>query len=318
MTGRNLLNLDQLDIQLIRELESDARQTYKDIATKLNVDRTTVVSRVRRLMHGGVVRTICWADPLFLGYEFSILLLIDVRPGWDNDVAEKLAVCQRVIMVHLCTGTDYNIVAWALFRNADDLSFFLSKELKPIPGILHIETMLILQQIKVLPKLLTAENEPCSSVNLENNLEMLDEKDLNLIKELQADARQKSTLLGQKLGVHQSTVCRRMQRLIDKHIIQIGASTNPFALGYEGVATIGLKCSPGKAMEVANAIALYNQVQYVGMCAGRYDVTAWVVFQKLRDLSCFINVELGKIPGLVDKETVIYYKTVKMSMQLVV
>ena len=307
-------SLDQLDIQLIAELETDTRQTYKDLAAKLGVDRSTIMNRMHRLIDGDVIKTVCRAAPLSLGYKFIVFFAIDVHPGWGSDVADSLAANARVLTVHLCTG-HFNVVAWALFRTGDDLSDFLSNELKPIPGVLHVETILTLEEIKVLPRLLTAGKEPRRLESPAKDLVKLDDMDLELIKELQRDARQTSSQLGRKLGVNQSTIFRRMQRLMDEHVIQIGTYTNPFALGYECVATIGLKCCLGKAREVADAIASYNQVQYVNICAGRYDISAWVVFPRLSDLSHFINVEISNISGLRDTETVIYYRQVKLSQQ---
>jgi hypothetical protein len=43
---------------------------------------------------------------------------------------------------------------------------------------------------------------------------------------------------------------------------------HPLALGYEGIAIIGLKCNPDKVREIAYAVASYKHVQYVGICAG--------------------------------------------------
>ena len=103
---------------------------------------------------------------------------------------------------------------------------------------------------------------------------------------------------------------------MDEHVIRIGINTHPFALGYEGVATIGLKCDPGKVMEVAEAVASYKQVQFVGICAGRYDIATWVVFRKLNDLRHFVTVELGNIPGVKDIDTILNFKLAKMSLKI--
>ena len=98
---------------------------------------------------------------------------------------------------------------------------------------------------------------------------------------------------------------------MDEHIIQIITAVNPYALGYEGIATIGLKCDPAKVMEVVDTVASFRHVAYVALCAGRYDVLIWVVFRNLSDLRNFLIVELGKIPGLKGLETAINYKSVK-------
>ena len=312
MSLRNLPSLNKLDLQLIEELESDARQTYKDLATKLQVNRNTITSRMQRLLDGGVIKIICWIDPAALGYKFIVAFAIHPEPGQIDEMANKLAACEQVLHIHLCTGR-FGIVALAQFRDNDDLSDFLSNELGSISGIVQLETMLALQLVKVSSRLLTDGNEPR---HLEAPVRDLDDFDLKLIGELQANARQKAGHIAKKFGVYESTIQRRMKRLMDEHVIEIGTVVHPLVLGYEGIAIIGLKCDPHKVKEVADAIASYKQIQYVSICTGRYDISAWVAFHKLRDLRHFITVELGSIPGLRDTDTMIVYKLVKTRNQL--
>jgi Lrp/AsnC family transcriptional regulator for asnA, asnC and gidA len=144
----------------------------------------------------------------------------------------------------------------------------------------------------------------------------LDDLDLNLIKELQINARQRTDGLARKFGVNNTTVTRRIQRLLNKDVIQFRTYIHPIALGYEGIALVGLRCNPVKVREVADAVASYKQVQYVGILAGRYDITAWVAFQKLNDLHHFVSVELGSITDLREIDTMIIYKIVKAVPQL--
>ena len=306
--SENFPNLDSLDIRLIEELELDVRQTYKDLAAKLGVSIPTITGRVKRLIDGGVISTICWADSRSLGYKFAIIFGICTQPGHEIDVANKLAANPHISVVYLCTGR-FSMIAWTLFRTAEALSDFLSNELKTIPGVQNIEKMLMLREIKVTPRLLTDETNPLTPEYSEYGL---DDLDFNIIRELQEDARQTISQLARKLGVYHSTIFRRMQRLMDKNIIRIGASANPLALGYEGVAIVGLKCDPGKVREVAEAVAAYKQVQYVGIYASPYDIVFWVVFRTLNDLGDFTKGELGRIPGLKEIDTIVNLKMVKM------
>ena len=308
MSTQHFPNLDSLDIRLMAELEADARQTYKDLAAKLGVSRPTITNRVKRLLDNGIIRIICWADPVALGYKFTLTLSIYAQSGKIGDVADKLAACPQVLHVHLCTGR-FNIVAWALFRDSDDLANFLLKDLGAISGILHVETMLTLQEVKMSPRLLTDDKEPR---NLENLAKDLDELDLKLITEFQTNAGQKARHLARKLSVYESTILRRIQRLVNEHVIRIITVIHPLAMGYEGIAIIGMKCNPNKVKEIADTVASCKEVQYTGICAGRYDVITWVVFRKLSDLRHFITVELGNIPGLRETDTALNYKIVKL------
>jgi DNA-binding Lrp family transcriptional regulator len=310
-------SLDQLDIQLIAELESDPRQSSKAIAAKLGVNASTITSRTRRLIDHGVIRPVCMIEPKAVGYKFIVLLTIQTQPGWARDVADKLAAIDRVLSVQLCTGL-FDVIAWTMFRTGVELSDFISNELKSVPCLLHIETTLMLDEIKAYPPKVRAEKETHPGGYKAKDLVKLDDLDLELMRELQRDARQNSVQLGRKLGVYQSRVFRRIQRLLDERIIRIALYSNPVALEYEGIATACLKCYPGKIKEVADAIASYDEVQYISICTGRCDVLAWLVFKTLSDLRHFITVELGSISGLRDMEIMVNYKQVKMPWRIII
>jgi Lrp/AsnC family transcriptional regulator for asnA, asnC and gidA len=130
---------------------------------------------------------------------------------------------------------------------------------------------------------------------------------------LQTDARQNSRLLARKLGTSQSTVLRKIQALQSSGVMRIATLANPLALGYEGVASIGMRFDPAKVDEGARLIGSYRNVQTVAVCAGRYDVIAWVMFRELNDLSRFVTLELGSIPGLQHSETMTSLRIIKAS-----
>ncbi len=307
MNKRRFPIIDKVDLRLMTELEADANQTYKDLALKLGISRPTIASKIRRLLDSEVIKIICWANPLALGYKVATGLLITAQPGKISEAASALAAYPQVSHVLLITGR-FDIMAWAQFREREEFSDFLVNELGKVPGILHVETQLTLNQIMVSPRFLKEKKEPTYFDNVPIEI---DDLDFKLIKELQKHARQSSVHLAQKFGVSDTTILRRVQRLEDENIIQIRTLVHPFSLGYEGVATIGLKCEMDKIKKAAQAIAAYKNVQYVFISSGRYDICAWVVFRNLNDLWNFIDVELSNISGLRDADTMINHKIVK-------
>ena len=54
---------DDIDRQLIRLLEKDARQSSEQLAKKLAVSSTTVRRRLRRLIQQGVLRIVAVVEP---------------------------------------------------------------------------------------------------------------------------------------------------------------------------------------------------------------------------------------------------------------
>ncbi len=141
----------------------------------------------------------------------------------------------------------------------------------------------------------------------------LDELDLVLIRELESDGRQTNTDLAKKIGTSKATARRKLKKLLDGGIIKVVAVANPPALGYRTVATMGINVRPGDVDAVAERLASYENVHFVIISTGRYDIIAWMMFQEPEDLSDFLRTELGNIPGLVSVETMINLKIIKAS-----
>lgn len=306
MNTNAAFSLDQLDLELTRELERDARQAHTDLAAKLGTSRHTVRNRLQRLFDVGVMRPICYVDPVTLGYKYDVSLGINARPGDLQDIAKALASWSSVPHVMLSVGR-FNLNAAVIFRDRDELLDFLTTTVGSIPGVERIETALKIQAIKTSAGVLTnTAFVPNLSVRLDNT-------DMSLIAELQRDATQKTSDLAKQLGISESTILRRIQKLKNRGAINITAATNPFALGYEGVAAIWMKADPDKVNMAAKAVAGHSDVRYVGIYTGACDIITWVIFKDLDGLRNFVNVELGQIPGLREIETMTHLKLTKFS-----
>lgn len=294
---------------MIAELESDPRQPHTEIAAKLGLSRDTVRTRIQRLLDTRAVRVVGVADPQSVGYSTAVIMGINARYDSLLEIADNLASMRQVQHLILCMGR-YDIIAFGLFRKRRDFLDFLVGNIGKLPGVLNIESMLLLKHTKIFGPLLTDGSDSTSQRPPAIDFDQLD---IALMKELQADAMQNSRRLAGKLGTSQSTVLRKIQALQSNGIMRIAALINPLVLGYEGVASIGMRFDPSKVNEGAEAVGAYRNVQTVAVCAGRYDIVAWVMFRELGELSNFITVELGKIPGLQHAETVTSLKIVKAS-----
>jgi len=147
----------------------------------------------------------------------------------------------------------------------------------------------------------------------QQNRDNLDALDLILIHELESNGRQTNTELAQKIGTSKATARRKLKKLLEEHIIKVVAVANPPALGYKTVATMGINVRPGDVDSVAERLASYDNVHFVIISTGRYDIIAWMMFKEPEDLSDFLRTELGNIPGLVSVETMINLKIIKAS-----
>ncbi|WP_420637944.1 Lrp/AsnC family transcriptional regulator [Candidatus Poriferisocius sp.] len=140
----------------------------------------------------------------------------------------------------------------------------------------------------------------------------LDETDKAIIRELQVDGRLPHAKLAPMVGLSQTATRQRVNRLIERGVIQVVAVTDPVALGVGYQAWIGVTVS-GDARVVAEALAEIEEADYVVVVAGRFDVMAEIVCTGSDEFMSVVNDRIRSIPGVVGLETLYYLRLVKQS-----
>jgi DNA-binding Lrp family transcriptional regulator len=141
------MKLDDLDRVLLKELEGDARQSFRELAKKSGVSVVTVAQRVRKMEHEGVVKGYAaMLDQEKLGYEITTITEVTVSKGKLVEVQEKIAKLNFVCAVYDVTGIEDSIVI-SKFRSRDDVSKF-TKELLSVPHVERTNTHLVLNTYK--------------------------------------------------------------------------------------------------------------------------------------------------------------------------
>src|SRR3954467_14178880 len=79
--SRPLAELDELDTAILRELQSDARKTNREVAAAVGVSPTTALDRTRALRKRGVIRgAILDVDLPSIGRPVQALIAVRIRP----------------------------------------------------------------------------------------------------------------------------------------------------------------------------------------------------------------------------------------------
>ena len=144
---------------------------------------------------------------------------------------------------------------------------------------------------------------------------MLDDLDKSIIKCLQADGRRPYAQIGRELTVPEATVRQRAERLISRGVVQIVGVTDPLAMGFQQPALIGLKVDAARLEEIAERIAALDEVTYLVVTAGRYDLVCEVVCEDNEHLLRVLTDQLAKIRGIRSTETLVELRFVKESYQ---
>ncbi len=89
----------------------------------------------------------------------------------------------------------------------------------------------------------------------------------------------------------------RYNRLVESGILRVVAITNPLHMGYTKMALIGIKAEGGKLKEILDRIAALEEVIYLIVVSGSFDIIAEVMCREQEDLLQFLTDKLYKIDG---------------------
>jgi Lrp/AsnC family transcriptional regulator, regulator for asnA, asnC and gidA len=143
----------------------------------------------------------------------------------------------------------------------------------------------------------------------------LDALDAAIFGHLQKNARESFRALAQKLGVPETTVRFRINRMVGDNTINLTATINPQRLG--GVlATLLLKVSPPHREEVTTTLSGWPDVMYLSSCTGGADLLLQVVSSGLAEFNDLVAKRLGEITGVLSVETVVELEVVKAHYML--
>ena len=138
-----------------------------------------------------------------------------------------------------------------------------------------------------------------------------DEIDLQIIDALQKDGRVAFAQIAEQLNVSPGMIRLRYNRLIEQGYLKVVAITNPLRMGFTTMAMIGIRVDGSKLLNVAEKIARLDEVIYLVISSGRFDLFAEVVCRDHADLLRFITEKLSTINGVRESESFMHLKIVK-------
>ena len=139
----------------------------------------------------------------------------------------------------------------------------------------------------------------------------LDEIDHQIISILQQDGRVPFAQIAEALKVSAGMIRVRYNRLVEMGVLRIVAITNPLRMGYQTMALIGIKADGNKLLDIAEKIAALDEVIYLIVVSGAYDIIAEIVCRDQKHLLQFLTERLYKIEGVRESESFMHLKIVK-------
>ena len=139
----------------------------------------------------------------------------------------------------------------------------------------------------------------------------LDNIDQYIIEAMRKDGREAFAQIAEKLNVSPGMVRQRYNRLVELGYLKVVAVTNPLMMGMRTMALIGIHTDGLKMLQVAEEISKIDEVVYLVLVSGRYDIVCEVFCRDHEDLLRFLTEKLAKIDGIRETESFIHLKIVK-------
>jgi Lrp/AsnC family transcriptional regulator for asnA, asnC and gidA len=141
----------------------------------------------------------------------------------------------------------------------------------------------------------------------------MDQIDREIIQLLKLDGRTPYTEIAKSLGISEATVRNRVSRLMDQKVIQVIALVDPYQLGYDAPAMIGVSVDPPMLEQAAAEIAAFSEVSYLIMVSGEFDLMVEVMCRNRMELTEFLNQKLRCVEGVTRTQSSLILQTYKMA-----
>jgi len=144
-----------------------------------------------------------------------------------------------------------------------------------------------------------------------NPRDELDNVDRYIIESMRADGRISFAQIAQDLNVSPGMIRVRYNRLVEMGVLKVVAITNPLRLGFTTMAMIGIHTDGVRMLDVAKKVAEFEEVIYLIVSSGRFDIICEVVCRDHAHLLQFLTEKLYKVEGVRESESFMHLKIQK-------
>ncbi len=145
------IELDRIDMNILKELQTDASITNADLAKRVGLSPSPCLTRVRAFRESGLIkRQVCLLGPKLLGLNLSVFIQVSLdnqSEGMLEIFQTAINTCKEVLECYLMTG-DSDYFLRVIVADIDELRDFILNRLTTIKGVSNIRSSIALKQIK--------------------------------------------------------------------------------------------------------------------------------------------------------------------------
>ncbi|MCR4033649.1 MULTISPECIES: Lrp/AsnC family transcriptional regulator [Flavobacterium] len=147
--------LSKQEIELLRILQENARFDITDLTERLNMSRTSVYDRIKKLENEGYIKDyVAIIDPKKVGLNFTVIINLSLnsqRLELVEEFSRQVSALDEVVEGYV-TGGIFDYVLKVVVKDPEAFNDFIRK-LSNIPNISKVQSSFVMSYIKQSTKL---------------------------------------------------------------------------------------------------------------------------------------------------------------------
>lgn len=309
-------SFDGPDLAILRYLAQRPRASFADAGEQVGLHERTVARRLERMLRTERVRFIAALVGEHLGEGLVVELAVRCAPGRLEEVARAIAARPDTRSVEVATG-DLVVLAELIVADEAELLDLIDRTIGGMPGVLDIHSALVLRLLLTAVDWTPYEPEPTQMRRLAmDGLRPpppipVDDIDRELADLLAEDARMPMTSLALRLNLGESTVRRRLNRLMASHVFQLRLFAEPGVLGYPVEARFRLRVEHAHLDTALRRLAHEPSIRHLVVTTGSDNVLGYSSHATTADMHAFHARTFSGLDGVREVQTALLMRTYK-------
>ncbi len=271
---------EDLTDRIMAILRRNGRASFSEISRELGSDRNLVARRVNELLDSGDLHVVASVHPDILGLRTYAHLAIRVK-GPLEKLIRALSETDAVVLLTETAGS-HQIVADVMVSDMTEL-----RE--------HIRSIRRAQEVVDIAVDVydDVRSNFFGGTRPEPNSTVLDDIDIQIIGMLRADGRIAYGQISEKVGLSLGASRARVQRLLERRVIRIGAIRRRTHMTHDLLFGVGV-CMQAATEPAVALLRDHPGLEFLATVSGRFDVMASIGFGTLSEF----NELMARLRGL--------------------
>ncbi len=309
-------SFDGPDLAILQFLAQRPRASFAEAGEQVGLHERTVARRLERMLKTGRVRFIAALLGEYLGEGLVVELAVRCAPGRLEEVARAIAARPDTRSVEVATG-DLVVLAEMVVADEAELLDLIDRTIGGMPGVLDIHSALVLRLLLTAVDWTPYGTEPTRMRRLAmDGLPPpppipVDDIDRELADLLAEDARMPMTSLAVRLNLGESTVRRRLNRLMASHVFHLRLFAEPSVLGHPVEARFRLRVEHAHLDTALRRLAHEPSIRHLVVTTGRDNVLGYSSHPTAADMHTFHARAFSGLDGVREVQTALLMRSYK-------